>query len=464
MKNSKKRGAFVLGRKIIFSLALFLLVFAAASAVKIQAAGNVTGWLWGGTEEISDGNPNNGLSGYETGVGWISMSSESCDINGNGTYQGATEGAPAGCPTSGTVIPYGVNIPSNTGAATGYAWMNAGGNPDNGAQNGIGWVDFNPYGDDGIMGNSDDHCTTGAPGAGQYRAASCTPPPEVGCSAGVQRNGNNLSECARIVSIAQATVAPSNSGGWDGWIKMRDASDRYQVKVSDMKGSAGTGNCANKNCAWSELGWIDFSRASMAITYSLSLSPNPLIIQRNPAKLYATITDSESHPVSGRVVTFTKTGSNKINLPATPSCTTDTNGECNIDLTATDFSTDATAEIAGTCAGGICSATSTVNIIRIPTCILSCPSEIIVSPNQQNKSVLSEIGVTGDPECVSSFITCSESGTDVNGNIDVSGSCEVSETGNLRYGSSKLQASAGSDTCTAPISVRGAGWVETTSP
>ena len=56
------------GRRWFFSLALFVLVFALACAVKIQAAGNVTGWLWGGTED--------GL-GNNTGVGWISVNNTS---------------------------------------------------------------------------------------------------------------------------------------------------------------------------------------------------------------------------------------------------------------------------------------------------------------------------------------------------------------------------------------------------
>jgi len=89
------------GRRWFFSLALFVLVFALACAVKIQAAGNVTGWLWGGTED--------GL-GNNTGVGWISVN--------NTSGGGATN--------------YGVNVPADNGNMNGYAW----------SEN-IGWVSFN---------------------------------------------------------------------------------------------------------------------------------------------------------------------------------------------------------------------------------------------------------------------------------------------------------------------------------
>ena len=94
---------FCTGRKIIFSLALFLLVFAAASAVKVQAGieHSMSGWLWGGSD---DGAGNN------TGVGWISV---------NNTNQGGA-------------VNYGVSVPSSTGDISGYAW----------SEN-IGWISFN---------------------------------------------------------------------------------------------------------------------------------------------------------------------------------------------------------------------------------------------------------------------------------------------------------------------------------
>jgi len=265
MKNSKVSGFFSKGRKWVFTLALFLLVFAVASVVKIQAAGNVTGWLWGGTEEVSDGNPNNGASGYETGVGWVSM--------------------------SGTT--YGVSIPSGNGPATGYAWMNAGGNPDNLQQNGIGWLDFDPQ----------DHCGSA------YGAASCNAPDGSGVNAkgGVRREGNNLVGWARIVEIAKAS-ASGNSGGWTGWVKF---SNSYGGGI-DVNKMDGTGS--NKMYAWSgndssagELGWIDFSRASYTVSGTLTVSGTTLSNTSSGRcrPIYATLADNSGT----KTITFDASGS-----------------------------------------------------------------------------------------------------------------------------------------------------------
>lgn len=214
MKNSKLSRFFYRGRKMIFSLALFLLVFVAASVVKIQAAGNVTGWLWGGGAGTSG-------DGTNTNVGWIS--------------------------TTGTN--YGVNIPlascSGDGCkVTGYAWANAGGNPDNGQQNGIGWIDFNPQ----------DNCGSA------YSALSCFIPGSSTNKGGVFRSADKLIGWARIVGIAQESAA-NNSGGWSGWIHM---DGNYGVDITKMDG---TGNHPTYAAAGAdELGWIDFSWANAPCT------------------------------------------------------------------------------------------------------------------------------------------------------------------------------------------------------
>lgn len=116
MKSVKKTRFFSLGRKWVFTLALFLLVFAAASVVKVQALGNVTGYLWGGSEDKNLGGNYNVWppDGNETGVGEIRMSGTIQDGSGN---------------------KYGVDLPSSDGSITGgddYAW----------SEN-IGWIDFN---------------------------------------------------------------------------------------------------------------------------------------------------------------------------------------------------------------------------------------------------------------------------------------------------------------------------------
>ncbi len=75
---------------------------------------------------------------WSPNIGWISFNSKDCDINGNGIFEGGGETpapAPAGCPTSGTVVDYGVNIDTSTGAFSGYAWSSN-----------FGWIDFAPAG------------------------------------------------------------------------------------------------------------------------------------------------------------------------------------------------------------------------------------------------------------------------------------------------------------------------------
>lgn len=192
-------------RRWLFALALFVLVFATASAIKVIAAGNIAGWLWGG-----------GADNF-TNVRWISMNSDNTGIGS-----------------------YGVSMPDDDGAVTGYAW---GGGDESGP--GLGWIDFNPQ----------DHCTTGIPDFSrqQYKAKSCTPPSG---SPGVFRSGNSLIGWARFVDIAKESEI-GNSGGWDGWLKM------YNVTV-DEKGKL-DGYAWNGENASEGLGWIDFSRAGIPV-------------------------------------------------------------------------------------------------------------------------------------------------------------------------------------------------------
>lgn len=239
---------------------MFILVVGVGAYLRAQAGmgENGSGWGWGGSEEISDGNPNNGLSGYETGVGWISTNSTNCDKNGNGSID-AGDAAPVGCPAIGTVVGnYGINIPLGDGAVTGYAWS---GGIDNNNQ-GIRWIQFNP---------SSGYPTTG-----------CNPAP---CPAtGVQRSENNLTGWARITDIATESAA-GNSGGWLGWIKMSgitSAGGSYGVTINSATGALSGCSPTGTGCAWSdELGWIDFSKASTALsapTVTLGASPDLIIL------------------------------------------------------------------------------------------------------------------------------------------------------------------------------------------
>jgi hypothetical protein len=117
---------------------------------------------------------------------------------------------------TGGAASYGLNIPATDGNLSGYAW----------SEN-IGWISFNP-GD--VVG-----CPSGT------------------CSA--RRVGNALQGWARIVGI-KTELTFGNSGGWQGWVKLSGAN--YGVSINTV-------TSALSGYAWSdELGWIDFSRASIA--------------------------------------------------------------------------------------------------------------------------------------------------------------------------------------------------------
>ncbi len=213
---------------IIFSGAVIFGMFFIVSEIKAGFDESGVGWLWGGGTETDGAAP---WDGTNTNVGWISMNSLNCDANNDGR----SDGSSTGCPLVGTVMTsYGVNIP-DTGSLSGYAWS---GN--------IGWISFN---------TSD--------------LSGC--PSGVGCDA--RRAGNFLEGWARIVSIKEA-LALGNSGGWQGWVKLRGSN--YEVSINPDTNKL-------NGYAWSnELGWIDFSGASILAkpSVTLSASPNPIILQQ----------------------------------------------------------------------------------------------------------------------------------------------------------------------------------------
>jgi hypothetical protein len=254
-KRMKRTNFFSLGRKWFFTLTLFLFVFVAASVVKIQAAGNVTGWLWGGSEDcdmdkngfrdiICGGNNTdtpigtNGdgtINGNETGLGWISM-------NGDNVGGGSD---------------YGVTIPSSTCSGngcklSGYAWSEW-----------LGYVSFNELD------------LAGCPSGGNCYA---------------YREGNFLKGWARFMAIKQAGA---NSGGWDGWISLSGLN--YGVDITKMDG---TGN--NPTYAWSaswsgaaELGWIDFSRAE--VQAGIEFVPSSKMMDENSTDSSTLIRETEAY-------------------------------------------------------------------------------------------------------------------------------------------------------------------------
>lgn len=360
----------------------------------------MTGWLWGG-----GAGPNDGTN---TNVGWISA---------NNTNQGSA-------------FTYGLNIPSSDGPITGsnnYVW----------SEN-IGWVSFN----EGDLSG----CPTGT------------------CNA--RRDGDYLRGWARILSIRDAG---GNSGGWDGWISLDDKlGNLYAVQISKMLG-VGSGS---HTYAWSasasgaaELGWIDFGQAKYAEPCTLEFVPATKTINENSSDTVTLQEVSLGSNCNSGIVTLTKNNPIVSSLsPISVDFSAPEKETRTITLGVGAVSADTTFNNAVTATSATSgSANLSLLIKNIPVCSLNCPSEIILSPGQ-TKSVKSEITITGETGCTSSIISCSESGSDSIGNIDVSSGCDVSETRDLRYGSSELTATGGSGAgnfCTAPIYVRGPGWIET---
>jgi hypothetical protein len=159
---------------------------------------NLSGYAWGGNPDVD-------------GIGWISMS---CVNAGN-------------CASTGN---YGVSVSSaNPGVLSGYAWVN----PNDGAQNHIGWIDFAPS-------------LVGAP-------VSANVPNQ---TVRLDRATGNVRGWARVVNYDVA-------GGWDGWIGFGGG------------GNYGTGvtvsGCSWNGYAWgggTVLGWIHFAGATYGVTGS----------------------------------------------------------------------------------------------------------------------------------------------------------------------------------------------------
>lgn len=173
---------------------------------------------------------------WSSNIGWISFNSKNCDIDGDGTYEGAGEtggSAPAECPIAGAVIPYSVNIDigsaASTGELSGYAWS-----PN------IGWISF-------------DKTITGLPPGAPFNN-------DLQNYIAAMDGSNNLIGWARAINACRDTLwigvkctgsgAGNRAGGWDGWIKLSSATYETILVGSDLEGFA-----------WgsSVVGWISFN-------------------------------------------------------------------------------------------------------------------------------------------------------------------------------------------------------------
>jgi len=206
--------------------------------VRAGTSQNVSGWAWA---ELA-------------GRGWISFNSTNCDVNGNGTYEGTSEGAPAACPSSGTVYSYGVNIDPTSYELSGQAW----------SEN-LGWISFN-------------------------RSETGTPPdiPYNGTETYIAKldttDNYKLKGWARALTACKdnnwsgtactASTAGDKAGGWDGWIKLTgdvQGGGTYGVTLNttttpkEFTGWAWGGNSADPSTK-GVIGWLAFNDNSDGTT------------------------------------------------------------------------------------------------------------------------------------------------------------------------------------------------------
>jgi hypothetical protein len=190
--------------KIIIAIAFLLIsVLISGSDKKIVRAGigdNVSGFAW------------------SKNFGWISFNSTDCDIDGDGVFEGAGEvggPAPTGCPSSGAVTNYGVNIDEATGNFSGYGWSEY-----------AGWVVFT---------EADIKNDIAYPGCGF---------PGAPCNAAKYNSGTGA-----VTGWAKALVLED-----DGWVKLSDDSvgawNGEGVKIDSATGDF-------SGWAWNDAGGCD---------------------------------------------------------------------------------------------------------------------------------------------------------------------------------------------------------------
>ncbi|MFH1423456.1 MAG: hypothetical protein ABIG29_00680 [Candidatus Nealsonbacteria bacterium] len=256
--------------KIIFLAFGVLVVFGFwfAYGVRAGTGDNIQGWAW---SNMAD-------SGKE-GMGWLSFNSMNCDTDGDLTYEGAGEKdvpAPAGCPVSGPVRLYGVNI-EPSGNFSGYAW----------SEN-IGWINFAPVGPYPACPATYTKCPA-------YSACLDLPGATVQNCDGI--GDYNIDGWARACSVLQdvcncgescnTVKSDAEKGGWDGWIKLAGGGAsvappctgdndydnnnfcNWGVKVDPADG-------ALSGFAWGDmiLGWIKFPSSGGARVWPLPTPPN----------------------------------------------------------------------------------------------------------------------------------------------------------------------------------------------
>lgn len=436
---------FGVGRKLVLTLALFLLVFAAASVVKIQAAGNVTGWLWGGSEDANLVPPPLGsIDGNDTKVYSVSMNKLNCDSDNNGLTDAIND---PDCPVDDpSNFNYGVTIPAsscsgNACKLSGHAWSST-----------LGYLSFE-----------------------ETELNNC---PSGDCWA--WRDGDTLKGWARFMEFK---INAAQAGGWGGWVSLSNPSASLPYGVNIINGNEfqkcnpSSGNYAG--CAWSGetpgngnnmangLGWIDFSEAKIGESLGIVLTDITLRSGNNPGDLYAQLIDSDGNnkPLANKKIDFSEDSdpSDKISLLQL-SCMTDVAGGCKIQAQA-NLDSDANGVIKGQCSDGSCGFdTSNVTIIQDLDCVCSAPSSISIVGGSTTPTTF-PITITPGSDVGCALAACNSlNGTLINASASGS-NCEVSAVStSTRYGCTKVRATTnGGENCTpeTEVCIKGPGWIET---
>ncbi|KKQ44205.1 MAG: hypothetical protein US63_C0031G0005 [Candidatus Moranbacteria bacterium GW2011_GWC2_37_8] len=255
-------------KKIFFSTLIFSAAFMSAGILKINFANALllpaTGWDWGGSEDANLPGSAGVIDGNETGIGWVSF-----DPNNPGAGGGS----------------YGVNIPTEDGAVTGYAW----------SSNLQSYIDFAPH-----LG-----CPT------EKYAGQCDAYPDGGLTkSDVTRKGNQLVGWARIVGIAMAKAA-NNSGDpdEDGWISLDPGSESFVVTIAEDGKTNGVG------WAGKTLGGMSFESVEVATAPRVTLDVLP----------YAYLEPGQTFALNPKTTSITWTIADKDIKTCTRSCSDGTN-------------------------------------------------------------------------------------------------------------------------------------------
>lgn len=177
-----------IGIGILLLLAVFAVLVLYGERVFAGLSQNTSGWAW------------------SSNIGWISFNSLDCDADGNGL----SDGAPLGCPVTGTPISdYGVQVNPTSGELSGYAWSS-----------GVGWISFN-------------RADTGTPPEAPYNGSESF----IACVDFL--DAGQLCDNADNNKVYGWARALSYGGGWDGWISLRGGADNAIAVTDNWTGSNG---------------------------------------------------------------------------------------------------------------------------------------------------------------------------------------------------------------------------------